>query len=111
MNRVAAGAFNDIHNFVDAQITFARRRRANRVGFTGQAHMQGVAVGFAEHNGGWDGKVAGRGEEAHGELPSVVYEEFFQKIHPRTQRESRVRAEWRILDTVLVGLASLGTRE
>ena len=71
MNRVAASAFNDIHNFVDAQITFARRRRADRVGFTGQAHMQGVAVGFAEHHGRWNAKFAAGAQDAHGDFAAI----------------------------------------
>src|SRR5258708_14512527 len=92
MNRVAASTFNDIHNFVDAQITFARRRRADRVGFTGQAHMQGVAVGFAEHNGGWKAKVPANAQEGHRDFAPICNYKFFYNNSTRKDPKYYMRA-------------------
>jgi hypothetical protein len=76
MNGIAAGTFHDIHDFVDAQITFARWRGANRVGFVGQAHVQGTTVGFAEYGSGGDAEFPTGAENAHGDFTAIGNENF-----------------------------------
>ncbi len=76
MNGVTAGALGDIHDFVDAQITFAGRRGTDGIGFVGETHVQRVAVGFAEDNRGSNAEFAASAQDAHGDFAAIGNESF-----------------------------------
>ena len=76
MNGVAAGALGDVHDFVDAQIAFAGRRGPDGIGFVGEADVQGVAVGFAENDGGSNAEFAASAQDAHGDFAAIGDEDL-----------------------------------
>ena len=91
MNGVAAGAARDVHDLVDAQITFARRARADGVGFVGQADVEGFAVGFAENGDGSNAEFAASAQDAHGDFAAIGNQDFFEHAVLAMQRNSSMR--------------------
>ncbi len=71
MDGVAVGTACDVDEFVNAEITFARRRGADGIGFIGQANMEGGAVGFAEDGDGANAEFAAGAEDAHGNFATI----------------------------------------
>jgi hypothetical protein len=78
MQRVTTGAARGFHHVVDAQITFARGRRAYPVGFIGQADMQSGAVRVAKNGGGGNAHLAASSRDPHGDFPAIGDEDFLE---------------------------------
>ena len=64
--------------FVNAQIAFARGRRANGVSFVGEAYVQGFAIRFAKDDRGSDAELAAGAQNAYGDFTAIGDENFFK---------------------------------
>ncbi len=78
MKRVASGSQRDIHELIDAQIAFARRRRPDRVGFVGHAHVQRGAIDVAVNGYTGDAEIAASAQNAHRNFPAISNEQLFE---------------------------------
>ena len=71
MQRVTLGSLRDIHDLIDAEIAFARRRGADRIGFAGQPNVQRGAVGIAIDGDGKDTHLAAGSRDPDGDLAAI----------------------------------------
>ena len=80
--RVTLGSPRDIHDLIDAQIAFARRRGADRIGFVGQPDVQRGAVGIAIDGDGRDAHLAAGSRDPDGDLAAIGDEDFLEHAAP-----------------------------
>src|SRR5260370_27321013 len=76
MDGITPGAASYIHELIDTEITFARGRRADGVGFIGEADMQRLAINVAEDRDGMDTQFAAGAQDAHGDLTAIGDQDF-----------------------------------
>ena len=76
MYSIASGAARDVHNFVDAEIALAGRRRSYRIGFVGKAHVKRFAIHFTENGCGANAEFAAGAQDAHGDLAAIGNQDF-----------------------------------
>ncbi len=74
MKRVALGALGHVHEFINAQVTFAGGRGANGVGLVGEADVERGAIHIAIHSHGGDAQFMARARDAHRNLAPVRYQ-------------------------------------
>ena len=76
MKSVASGALCDVHQFVEAEIAFARRSRTDGIGFIGEANVKRVAVDFTEDSDGFDAEFAAGADDTDGDFAAIGNENF-----------------------------------
>ena len=76
MHGIATGATCHVHEFIDAKIAFARRRRADEIGFIGKADVKRFAVDITEDGDGADAQLAAGAQDAHGDLTAIGDQDF-----------------------------------
>ena len=91
MHGIATGATRHVHELVNAEITFARGRRADGVGFIGKADVQGLAVDLTEDGGGADAQLAAGAQDAHGDLTAIGDQDFPEHGWFAMQRDFSMR--------------------
>ncbi len=71
VHAVGARRLGDRNQFVDTQITFGGRRRANVMRFVTEAHMQRAGIGLRIDGDGAQSEALGRAGDAAGDLAAV----------------------------------------
>ncbi len=71
MDRLRAGAAGGGQDGVATQVALTRRRRADRNGLVGQAHVARVAVGVGVHRHGGDAQALAGSDDAAGDFATV----------------------------------------
>ena len=84
MHGIATGATRYVHELVDREIAFARRRRADGVGFIGEADVKRFAVGITEDGDGADTQLTAGAQDAHGNFTAIGNQDFLE--HRRIER-------------------------
>ncbi len=92
MHGIATGATRDIHELINAEIAFARRGRADGVGFIGEADVQGFAVDITEDGDGANAQFAAGAQDAHGDFAAIGDQNFFEHGWFATQRDFSTRS-------------------
>src|SRR3984893_1946348 len=78
MHGVTARAPRDVHQLIDAEIAFARRRSTDRVGFGGETNVKRGAVSDTINSGGWYAHLAAGSYDANGNFAAIGDEDFFE---------------------------------
>lgn len=94
MKRVATGAARDVHQFIYAEIAFARRRGADRIGLIGEANVKRIAVNFAENGYGFDAEFAAGADDAYGDFAAIGDEDFAEHEPSVKRRKLSTRTDW-----------------
>src|SRR5260370_41092309 len=76
MHGIATGAPRYVHELINAEITLARGRRTNGIGFVGQADMQGLTIDVTEDCCGADAQFAASAQDTHGDLTAIGNQDF-----------------------------------
>ena len=80
MHGLGAGALAGIHDPVDQQVAFGGRRRPDRDRLIGHLDMERVAVGLGIHGYRLDAHVAGRLDDATGDLAAICDQNLFEHV-------------------------------
>ena len=89
MQRVAACAARNFHQFVNPKITFSRGSGAYPVHFIGQADMQRRAVRVTKNGGGGDAHLAASSRDPHGDFPAIGDEDFAEHLFFQTSNSEQ----------------------
>src|SRR5207248_11009913 len=81
VDAVRARSARDIEELRDVEVTFRRRRSAQRVCLVGQAHVQRVEIGIGVDRNAGQTLIPARARDAHGDLAAVGDEDL---AHPCT---------------------------
>ena len=76
MHHRGARFLRDVNDAIDAQVAFARRARADRVGLVSRSDVQGLPVALGIHGDGAPAQLPARTDDAHGDLAAVGDEDF-----------------------------------
>ena len=80
MDGLGAGALAGIHDPVDQQVAFGGRRRPDRDRLIGHLDVERVAVGLGIHGYRLDLHVAGRLDDATGDLAAICDQNLFEHV-------------------------------
>ena len=80
MDGLGAGALAGIHDPVDQQVAFGGRRRPDRDRLIGHLDVERVAVGLGIHGYRLDPHVAGRLDDATGDLAAICDQNLFEHV-------------------------------
>ena len=79
MNGVAAGMPRHSDDLFDGKIAFARGRRADRVSFAGEPHMQRRAIDITEDSCGANVEFLAGAQDANRNLASIGDQDFSKR--------------------------------
>ena len=80
MHGIAARAAGGAQHVVDREITLARGRGADAIGFVGQAHVQRSAVDVAVDRHGANAQFAAGAQDAHGDLTAIGDQDLLEHV-------------------------------
>ena len=95
MHGLGAGVAAGLHDPVDDEIGLRRRRRADMDGLVGHLDMQRVRVGVGIDGDGLDAHLAGRLDDAAGDLAAIGDQNLLEQSFPRPASESLMRLGFR----------------
>ena len=85
MDGVATRAAGHVHQLIDAEVAFARRRRADSVGLVRKPDVQRFAVNFAEYRDRSNAQFTAGAEDPHGDFAAIGNQDFLE--HRRVARK------------------------
>ncbi len=78
MERIATGAPRHVHELINREVAFTRGRRADGVGFIGEANVERLAVDITEDRDGANAKLAAGAQDAHGDFTTIGNQDFLE---------------------------------
>ena len=79
MQGVTVGAPRNLHQLVDAEIAFARWRRADGVGFLGQSQVQRGPIRVAINRHGSNAHFPAGTDDTHGDFAAIGDKNFSER--------------------------------
>src|SRR3989454_583769 len=94
VDRRGAGCLRDRDQLVDAEVAVGGRRRPDRVGMVGLAHVEGAAIRLRVDGDRLDAELAAGAHDTHGDLAAVRHQDALEERPGSGVRVECCHASW-----------------